>query len=413
MAELGQTTDPKALIPGDPPAVFENARVLHERAKTAHAVSDELRRIDTGAWRGPASNKFHEDHQTEVPRWGQAGDSLDNAALALTDFANCLSWAQGQATEAIAQWQQGDNSTRQARADHDRAVADANAKTRANAQNGDPTVVQVPPFADPGEAQRQAAQDILNRARQQLANEGNLTVDALRYEAAVAPQDSRKQSDANFYGGIWDSIKGAGEGLYQILADPGAVVAAMAHNIAHPVDTFKEMVAWNDWANGHGDRALGKITGNMLLGFTGFAAGKLLKDGVGRHGGNEPDSESGRSPGEGGTPDVPTSFAPVDVSQVKNHLSRPGLDQFGPNDVMLDRIGNALAEGKPLSEAQTNFMRHESLEAKLMDGGMGYDEAHAEALKTHPPGKNYDPDVIDQEPLFGPWWRKMNGLGPR
>jgi hypothetical protein len=44
---------------------------------------------------------------------------------------------------------------------------------------------------------------------------------------------------------------------------------------------------------------------------------------------------------------------------------------------------------------------------------MGYDDAHAEALKTHPPGKNYDPDAIDLEPLFGPWWRKMNGLGPR
>ncbi|SEF27074.1 hypothetical protein SAMN05421837_103620 [Amycolatopsis pretoriensis] len=409
MAELGQTADPKALIPGDPAAVFENARVLSERAKTAHAVGDALRRIDTGAWQGPAADRFHEDHQTEVPRWGRAGDSLDNAALALTDFANCLSWAQGQATEAIAQWQQGDNATQQAKTDHDRAVADADAKTRANAQHGDPTVVRAPPFTDPGEAQRQAAQDILNRARQQLASVGNLTADALRYEGAVAPQDSRKQADANFFGGIWDSIKGAGEGLYQILADPAEVVASMAHNIAHPVDTFKEMVAWDDWANGHGDRALGKITGNMLLGFTAFGAGKLLKE---RARGHEPDSERGL-PGESGTPDVPTSFAPTDVSKVKDHLSRPGLDHFGPNDVMLDRIGKALAEGKPLSEAQTNFMRHESLEAKLMDGGMGYEEAHAEALQTHPPGKNYDPDVIDQEPLFGPWWRKMNGLGPR
>ncbi|WP_410607529.1 putative T7SS-secreted protein [Amycolatopsis sp. lyj-109] len=412
MAELGQTADPKALIPGDPPAVFENARVLSERAKTAHAVGDALRRIDTGAWQGPAADKFHEDHQTEVPRWGQAGDSLDNAALALTDFANCLSWAQGQAAEAIAQWQQGDNATQQAKTEHDRAVADADAKTRANAQHGDPTVVQAPPFTDPGEGQRQAARDILNRARQQLASVGNLTADALRYEGAVAPQDSRKQADANFFGGIWDSIKGAGEGLYQILADPAEVVASMAHNIAHPVDTFKEMVAWDDWANGHGDRALGKITGNMLLGFTAFGAGKLLKERAPGHGEHEPDSERG-IPGESGTPDVPTSFAPTDVSKVKEHLSRPGLDHFGPNDVMLDRIGKALAEGKPLSEAQTNFMRHETLEAKLMDGGMGYEEAHAEALQTHPPGKNYDPDVIDQEPLFGPWWRKMNGLGPR
>jgi hypothetical protein len=245
-----------------------------------------------------------------------------------------------------------------------------------------------------------------------LANVGDLTADALRYEGTVAPQDSRKQADANFFGGIWDSIKGAGEGLYQILADPAEVVTSMAHNIAHPVDTFKEMVAWDDWANGHGDRALGKITGNMLLGFTAFGAGKLLKERAPGHGEQEPDSEGGL-PGEGGTPDVPTSFAPVDVSRVRQHLSRPDLDPFEPNDIMLDRIGKALAEGKPLSEAQTNFMRHETVEAELMDGGMGYIEAHAEALKTHPPGKNYDLDVIDQSTAFGTWWRKMNGLGPR
>jgi hypothetical protein len=35
-------------------------------------------------------------------------------------------------------------------------------------------------------------------------------------------------------------------------------------------DTFKEMVAWNDWAYGHGDRALDRITCDMLLGFTGL-----------------------------------------------------------------------------------------------------------------------------------------------
>ncbi|MFE0026787.1 hypothetical protein [Amycolatopsis sp. NPDC059021] len=33
------------------------------------------------------------------------------------------------------------------------------------------------------------------------------------------------------------------------------------------------MVAWDDWANGHGDRALGKITGGLLL----FSAGKVAK----------------------------------------------------------------------------------------------------------------------------------------
>jgi hypothetical protein len=84
----------------------------------------------------------------------------------------------------------------------------------------------------------------------------------------------------------------------------------------------QEMVAWDDWANGHGDRALGKITGNMLVGFTAFGAGKLLKERAPGHGDHELDSE-GHLPGESGTPDVPTSFAPTDVSRVKNHLSGP------------------------------------------------------------------------------------------
>ena len=279
MAELGQTTDPKALIPGDPPAVYENARVLGARANSAGAVGDALKRIDTGGWRGPASDRFHDDHQTEVPRWLQADDSLDSAAQALSAYADTLAWAQGQAAEAIAQWQQGDAATQQAKQAHDRAVTDAQTRTQANAERGDPTVVQPPPFTDPGEAQRQAARDTLNRARQQLTAAGDRCAEALKVEATLAPQDSRKQADANFYGGIWDSISGAGEALWGAISDPGGTVAAMAHNVMHPVETFKAITAWDDWANGHGDRALGKITGGLLLG---LGSGKLLKDLVGR-----------------------------------------------------------------------------------------------------------------------------------
>jgi hypothetical protein len=296
MAELGQTTDPKALIPGDPPAVYENARVLAERANSALAAGDALKRIDTGAWRGPASDKFHEDHQTEVPRWLEASDSLDNAAQMLTAYANTLSWAQGQASEAIAQWQQGDAATQQAKTAHDRAVSDAQAQTRSNAERGDPTVVQAPPFADPGEVQRQAARDTLNRARQQLVGEGDRCAEALRGEATLAPQDSRKQADANFFGGIWDTISGAGEALWTAITDPAETVAAMAHNITHPVDTFKEMVAWDDWANGHGDRALGKITGGLLLLGAGKVAKGLLSKGERAEGGHLPNEAHPKAP---------------------------------------------------------------------------------------------------------------------
>lgn len=43
-------------------------------------------------------------------------------------------------------------------------------------------------------------------------------------------------------------------------------------------------------------------------------------------------------------------------------------------------------------------MKHELPEARLMDRGMGYDEAHAIAGQAHPTFGNYDPEVIKQLP---------------
>jgi len=119
-------------------------------------------------------------------------------------------------------------------------------------------------------------------------------------------------------------------------------------------------------------------------------------------------------PGSGGPiqePSLPSSLTRTDLNQVEQHLSR--LDHFDANDTMIQRISDAIDQGKSLTEAQQNFMRHELTESKLMDEGVPYEDAHEEALQTHPPGKNYDPDVIDQYPEFGPWWRKMNGLPPK
>jgi hypothetical protein len=104
-------------------------------------------------------------------------------------------------------------------------------------------------------------------------------------------------------------------------------------------------------------------------------------------------------------------YSPGDIDAVQHHLS--SLDPFGPNDEMIARIRTNISNGSPLTGAQTNFMEHELLESRLMGGGMSYDAAHAQALGVHPPGMNYDVDIIEREPLFGPWWRRQNGLPPR
>ncbi|WET82562.1 hypothetical protein P3102_15805 [Amycolatopsis sp. QT-25] len=73
-----------------------------------------------------------------------------------------------------------------------------------------------------------------------------------------------------------DSAQGLLEGLWGAVSDPGGTVAAMAPDVTHPVDTLKVMVAWADWAAGRGDRALGKITGDVVIAAAIFGAGELL-----------------------------------------------------------------------------------------------------------------------------------------
>jgi hypothetical protein len=95
MAELGETQDPRAVVPGDPGAIAENAAVLRARARAAGEAGDGLRAIDTGAWSGPAA------------------DAMQGGAGALDDFVAALRWAQSQASEAIRLWNQGDSDQAQ------------------------------------------------------------------------------------------------------------------------------------------------------------------------------------------------------------------------------------------------------------------------------------------------------------
>jgi RHS repeat-associated protein len=107
----------------------------------------------------------------------------------------------------------------------------------------------------------------------------------------------------------------------------------------------------------------------------------------------------------------PAVYSDADVDLVEQHLST--LDPLSANDEMIARIRAAMANGQPLTASQQNFMTHELTEASLMSQGASYKDAHDAANLTHPPGQNYDVDIIDKDPSFGPWWRRHNGLPPR
>lgn len=219
MAELGQTRNPRELVPGDPDAIEENARVLRTRAASTDDAGEGLRAIDTGSWEGPAARAFHDKFSYEPGKWFTAADALQAGAGALGDYTATLRWAQTQAAEAIRLWNQGEAATQQAVAEHDTALAQAGAQNQP-----------APPFTDPGEADRQAARETLSRARRQLAEAGDVAAATLHTKASAAPEKSSWLDD------VGDFLSDAGAHVVNGVASfgnamvnhPGDMLAAAA-----------------------------------------------------------------------------------------------------------------------------------------------------------------------------------------
>lgn len=298
MAELGESGNPTDLVPGNPGAIDENVVAIRGRGRAMLAAADGLAKIDAYAWTGPAAERFHDKFSYEPARWRQAGDAFEAAASALAGYAETLRWAQGQAAEAIRLWDAAEQATRVARTEHERNTQATEQANQQNAANGHPPM-PMPVFFDPGEAQRQAAREVLNRARQQLTEAGDRTAAALRSGGDSAPEQSFWDGVGEFFGdlgdgivefgkGLWDAGVGTVQAVGDLITDPaGTIAQSVVGIVTHPVDFLKGLVAWDTWAESPG-RALGQIVGGVVLG---GAVGKLLK-GAGK-GNKDSDSDSG------------------------------------------------------------------------------------------------------------------------
>jgi len=175
-AELGQTRDPRALIPGDPAALHAHAAELTSQGDTLLQVGGSLKRINTfEAWSGQAADAFRDKFTPHPGQWLTAGDSHHAAAAPVTRYAETLSWGQGQATTAVQQWDQAQAATESAVNQYNQAAARG---------------VQQAAFLDPGAARRANAQATLARAREQVAGAGDSAARAVMSAANAAPQQS-------------------------------------------------------------------------------------------------------------------------------------------------------------------------------------------------------------------------------
>jgi uncharacterized protein YukE len=310
MAELGQTHDPRALIPGDPAAIRANAGALQARSDHVAKAGDGLVDIDTGAWTGQAAEDFRDKFSYEPNKWYLAADSLATAAQALHTYAHVLEWAQQQAGEAIRLWDEAQAETQKAQQAYGKAAAQA------------PPEQPVGPFLDTGASGRLNAVDTLSVARKQVATAGDVAGGFLDQEAASAP---KKSSWLDKLGGFLEDagahvVNGLASFGNAMMHHPGETASLVGGLLLTEVSTLGEGAGFVLDATGVG--AIGGVPLNVVsaagitagAGMTVTASGLLMQHAT---------SDDAITPVRTGRSEP---VGPTKTDNCKEHLSERDLD---------------------------------------------------------------------------------------
>lgn len=361
MAELGQSSDPRALVPGDADAVRDTIRQLTVYGDALHNAGAGLRRIDTTEdWSGQAADAFRAFFHGQPSRWLDAGDAFHDASSALDGYVSTLIWAQRQAAEAIRLWNEGQAATLAAHVRHDQAVQQAEQHALAATAVGIPTVAPQIPFIDPGEIVRTEARDTLNRARIQLRGAGDTAADAIGRARDKAPPKP------SFWQRVGNIVDGAGDELVRAGEDALGVAASVGNAIVHdPADTLLTAAGIALATASAGGETLGVVldaTGVGAVGgvplnvasAAGIAAGATMAvagaDGLAhRAAGEDRVSMHNGDDADGGPPE-PAGEPPTEISGRTNHGNEQALgrDGHGVSDAaMNDAVRNPIQPPEP------------------------------------------------------------------
>lgn len=186
--ELGDSDDPQQLVHGEVEKINEVATHLSSFAGSMASASSGLAGIDAGGWTGSAADGFDTKMSAQPMKWSTAGDACGDAAKAWTSYASTVTWAQGQATSAIQQYDQGKEASESAVKAHNDKVDTwnqaVNAGTPADQMPAEPGA-----FTDPGKADMEAAQHTLDQARKQRDEAAERAASTIRSATAGAPQE--------------------------------------------------------------------------------------------------------------------------------------------------------------------------------------------------------------------------------
>lgn len=257
MAELGETPDPKELVPGEPGVLRTTAASLGRFGDVLIRAGGGLRGIDDGGWTGPAADEFHRFFDGEPARWTTCGDCFHTAKDAVTGYVDTLEWAQGQAGYAIDLWAQGEQATRDAEARYEQEQRQAaQAAASAGVSPSAPA-----PFNNAGDALRSEARAVLDIARGQLGSAGDEAAVAVDRAQQPAPEEPSllEQAVDGVRDTIGDAIRGAGEAIGDGVRWVGEGVDTVLDWAGDTVDTA---VSGAGDLVGTGLEGLGELTGS-------------------------------------------------------------------------------------------------------------------------------------------------------
>lgn len=279
--ELGQTSNPTDLVPGRVGDLQATAASMSGFGSALTDAGEGLKRTDDGGWTGPAAQRFREAFDGEPSRWIKAGDAFNDASEALLVYSFSLEWAQGQAAQAIALWKAAEADTRRAKAEHAAEVEQARSEAFTATAAGLPILPREVPFHDPGEAKRQRARELLQRARDQLDAAGNTADRIIGQARDLAPPEPRWwQKVGEFFAEVGKGAVEATVGLAQfvwsistvrMLTDPhgymetvSTLAQSAVYAVQNPVEFGKAVLDWDTWKENPG-RALGRLVPDLVL----------------------------------------------------------------------------------------------------------------------------------------------------
>lgn len=161
-AELGQTTNPKDLIPGEPSAISGDLQKIAGNVQKVDTVKEGLSGINPAQWTGQASDAFRSVFRAVPPQWENTVSSIGDRAKALADYGDALTWGQKEAQRAIEAYTKAQAAGRA-------AAAQYNAQAQQAASAGKNML----PFQDPSQGALQEAQQILQNARSKVQQVGD------------------------------------------------------------------------------------------------------------------------------------------------------------------------------------------------------------------------------------------------